>query len=136
MRHRRWGFNCPGVDLDFVLVEYHLARPVAIVEYKHHLAEQADLQHPTYRAITALADQAHVPFFVARYWPAGWAFEVQPVNAEATAAVGHRVRYSERQFVELLHQLRGVVIHEQVLRHLSDELPALSSRSLATHEAS
>ncbi len=33
-RQRRWGFHCAAVDLDFVLVEYCVAAPVAIVEYK------------------------------------------------------------------------------------------------------
>ena len=26
-RHQRWGFACPAVDLDFVLVEFGLAAP-------------------------------------------------------------------------------------------------------------
>lgn len=34
-RHRIWGFNCPAVDLDFLMVEYNLGIAIAVVEYKH-----------------------------------------------------------------------------------------------------
>ena len=33
-RHRQWGWNCPGLDLDFVFLEYDKGRAVAVVEYK------------------------------------------------------------------------------------------------------
>lgn len=120
-RHRRWGFNCPGVDLDFVLVEYGLGQPAAIVEYKHHQAAPIDLQHPTYRAIAALADSATIPFLVARYWPGVWSFDVEPANALALNTL-ERQAMSERSFVGLLHECRGLVLQEQVLRHLREEV--------------
>ncbi len=66
-RHRRWGFHCPGVDLDFLLIEYHRAEPVAIIEYKHHRAARPDLSHPSYRALLALAERVpKLPFLIAR----------------------------------------------------------------------
>ena len=34
-RHRTWGFNCPAVDLDFLMVEYNIGKPVGLIEYKH-----------------------------------------------------------------------------------------------------
>ena len=55
-RHRLWGFNCPSVDLDFLLVEYHLGKPVGLVEYKHYQAQEPNVIHPTYRALIDLAD--------------------------------------------------------------------------------
>ena len=45
-RHRRYGFDCPGVDLDFVVVEYHLALPVAIMDYKPLSATSTPTAHP------------------------------------------------------------------------------------------
>ena len=73
-RHRAWGFNCPAVDLDFLMVEYNLGKAVAIVEYKHFRARWPNLQHPTYRALADLADNYNglaggLPFFVVFYWP-------------------------------------------------------------------
>lgn len=123
-RHRRWGFYCPGVDLDFVLVEYHLAAPVAIVEYKHHRAQRVDLNHPTYQALCALADrEPAIPFMIARYWPETWAFAVRPVNACAVTIFGGETNLSEREFVTALHDLRSLTVQQLVLRHLNTERP-------------
>lgn len=120
-RHRRWGFHCPGVDLDFVLVEYALGQPAALVEYKHHESGPVDLTHPSYRALKELADRSCVPFIVARYWPEVWCFDVLPVNRVACTSVTAGLM-SERDYVGCLHQLRGRVIQDQVLRHLRSEV--------------
>ena len=50
-RHREWGFNCPSVDLDFLMVEYNIGLPVALVEYKNERAWMPDFRHATYRAL-------------------------------------------------------------------------------------
>src|SRR5262245_54940974 len=78
-RHRMWGFNCPAVDLDFLMVEYNIGKPVGLVEYKHYCAAFPNVQHATYRALAELADVAMLPFVIAFYWPAIWAFVVHPV---------------------------------------------------------
>ena len=123
-RHRRWGFDCPGVDLDFLLIEYHRAEPVAIIEYKHHQAGRPDLGHPSYRALLALAERVpKLPFLIARYWPASWAFEVTSVNSCASRLFGPRCHMTERQYVTALHNLRSAPVPERLLRHLNDCLP-------------
>lgn len=123
-RHRRWGFYCPAVDLDFVLVEFGLAEPVAIVEYKHHRARRPDLEHPTYRALRALADrEPAIPFLVARYWPETWAFAVRSANGVAERLYGPEQSYSETEFVGMLYELRAMTIEQQVLRHLNRQRP-------------
>ena len=53
LRHRTWGFNCPGVDFDFLMLEYSTGKPVAVVEYKHYRARMPDREHPNYRALFA-----------------------------------------------------------------------------------
>jgi hypothetical protein len=127
-RHRRWGFACPAVDLDFVLVEFGLAAPVALVEYKHFRARPVDLEHPTYRALQTLADrEPAIPFLVARYWPESWAFSVQPANATAQQLYGCQRHYSEAEFVATLYELRAATIQHQVLRHLNRERPPASA---------
>lgn len=121
LRHRRWGFNCPGVDLDFVLLEYHLSKPVAIVEYKHERAQYPDLSHPSYQAMVGLANRVPaLPLFVARYWPDTWAIHLIAVNDMAKSALGRtEARLSERQYVVFLHQLRATTAQNQVIAGLN-----------------
>lgn len=124
-RHRKWGFNCPAVDLDFLMVEYNLGSPVGLVEYKHFRAQTPDLKHPTYRAIKQLAELADLPFLIAFYWPDCWAFRVTPVNARAQMVYSGNGLLTEQRFVESLYHLRGLKIEEQVYRELSTELPEM-----------
>lgn len=119
-RHRRWGFDCPAVDLDFLVIEYGLGEVGALVEYKHYAASAIDLSHPSYRAVAGLADRCRVPFFVVRYWPESWSFRVAPANALAATEGGGPM--SEMEFVALLYRMRGNVIQERVLRHLRTEV--------------
>lgn len=110
-RHRTWGLNCPAVDLDFVLVEYHYARPCALVEYKHANARPTDPTHPTIRAIIALADgyrEGPLPCMVVRYERDPWTFRVVPLNGAAERLYGHTEGrpISEQDFVRSLYELR------------------------------
>lgn len=126
-RHRAYGFACPAADLDLLLVEYHVGAPVAIIEYKHHLAKPVDLAHPTYRALKALADgfsPRPLPFLVVRYWPDVWAYEPQPVNAEALKRFRPGWILTERQYVEALYELRDQVLCDEVLVRLNTEVPS------------
>lgn len=125
-RHRVWGFNCPAVDLDFLMVEYNLGLPVAVVEYKHNRARIPETLHPTYRALTALCDgykDGPLPFFMAFYWPECWAFRIHPLNAEAKARFQDREELSELEYVARLYTLRQLTIAEQVLLRLNRSKP-------------
>lgn len=117
-RHGAWGFNCPAVDLDFVMLEYNHGKPCALVEYKHVMARQVDPCHATYRALVALADgysDGPLPCFIARYNPEDWSFIVTPLNAPAMAHYAHCVgeALTEQRFVKSLHLLRKAVLTEQ-----------------------
>lgn len=122
-RHRLWGVHCTAVDLDLVLVEYHLARPVALVEYKHHRA-RFEPGHANYRALRDLADHAGLPFVIAFYWPDTWSFRVHPMN---DAALRHfepgQQLFTEREFVERLYRMRSLFVQEALLPTLSTRLP-------------
>ena len=125
-RHRMWGFNCPCVDLDFVVAEYNLGLPVALVEYKHFKARRPNPSHPTFRALTALCDgykDGPLPFFVAFYWPDIWAFEVMPINETSFKLVKKTRILTEREYVTGLYALRKNVVDSAVLKRLNDELP-------------
>lgn len=113
--HRAWGFNCPAVDLDFVVAEYNHGKPVALVEYKERHARTPDLNHPTYRALTALADgykDGSLPFLIAFYDAEDWWFGIIPVNDAAKKFYegydGETL--SEQTFVRSLHLLRKDVL--------------------------
>lgn len=122
-RHRIWGYNCPAVDLDFLMVEYNVGRPVAIVEYKHQGAAMPSLVHPTYRALSVLADIAKIPFMIAFYHNEDWWFQIIPVNEDARKIYTHMQSMTETEFVRSLYDMRKRVIEEHVLKNLKDIRP-------------
>lgn len=118
-RHRKWGDDCPMVDLDFLMCEYNHGVPVAIVDYKFHAAEITQTSVRTYETLSGFYDVDHnqVPFFIARYWPDAWAFKVKPINEAASAfftrtmpdlaaSSSEWMSMTEQQFVQLLYRLR------------------------------
>jgi hypothetical protein len=111
------------VDLDFPVVEYDSGSPAALVELKHIIAKPVDMQHPTIRAITKLADMAGIPFLIARYNPSRWTYEVTPGNSYARQYVFDVSGLSEEQYVRLLYSIRGRDVPQQILRNLSRVRP-------------
>lgn len=110
-RHRAWGFNCPAVDLDFVMCEYNSAKPCALIEYKMHTIKDLNAGHATYRALADLATNysgGPLPFLIAFYNPDVWSFRVKLLNDAARAhyAGCEGKTLTERQFVESLYKLR------------------------------
>jgi hypothetical protein len=123
LRHRDWGFNCPAVDLDFLMVEYNLGLPVGLIEYKHHRAKMPNVQHATYRALSALAETSALPFCVAFYWPEDWSFRVYPVNATAGRHFTSPEDMSEYEFVSRLYRLRRLVLNQALAGRLNRTRP-------------
>ncbi len=137
-RHRKWGVSCPAVDLDFLLVEYNLGAPIALVEYKHERAYLPDPRHATYRALRNLCDHYSpdpLPFLVAFYWPDCWAFRVHPMNDTAREGYAEEECMTEREYVARLYGLRKLAITRQVLSTLNDRLaPVMApARRWSTH---
>jgi len=112
-RHGHWGYNCPAVDLDFVMCEYNHGEPCAVVEYKHKNAKKPDIKHATYRALISLA--GNLPCFIAIYDSDDWSFKVIPLNDSAMSHYSHcvGVKLSERRFVTSLHLLRKSVLTKE-----------------------
>lgn len=117
-RHREWGYNCPAVDLDFLVCEYNVGEPVALVEYKHERAVPPSLQHPTMRALRKLADLAGVPFMLVYYRRDPWRFLVFPANETALNFYGGVVALSEQRFVRSLYVMRAHTIEQHVYNRL------------------
>jgi len=137
-RHRKWGFNCPAVDLDFTMVEYNLGKAVALVEYKHINARIPDIRHATYRALKDLADNygdIGLPFFISFYDPDGWTFEVWPINDMAKRTCNEYLERkmsllytelypcTELDYVTFLYRLRSRMIEDTVMSTLNTTLP-------------
>lgn len=117
-RHGFWGFNCPAVDLDFVMMEYNHGKPCALVEYKHKNAKTPDINHATYRALIDLADDrasGPLPCFIAIYDPADWSFVVIPLNEKAKNHYAHCYgeKLNEQRFVRSLLLMRKAVLSDQ-----------------------
>jgi len=117
-RHRQWGFNCPAVDLDFVMLEYNHGKACALIEYKHKNAAIINPQHATYRALIDLADNyspGALPCLVAIYDPKDWSFSVIPLNAKAKKHYSHCTEetLSEARFVRSLYLIRKAVLTEK-----------------------
>ena len=106
-RHRKWGFHCPAADCDFILMEYDLGQPVALIEYKneHYPWHKVNLYDKTFWALRRLADRAHVLAFVVRYGDDQKWFEVHALNLMALPEVPVG-RLDELQYVTWLYGLR------------------------------
>lgn len=125
-RHREWGWNCPGVDLDFLMVEYNRGLPVGLIEYKHYKAQMPNQKHPTYRALSTLANAADLPFLLCFYWPECWAFKVYPVNEIAKQHYTDPENMTEREFVTRLYRLRRLALSADISPILNDVKPPLA----------
>ena len=106
-RHRRWGWDCPAVDLDFLFLEYDNGKAVALVEYKHEQAAPQYRTHPTYQAMIDLGNRAGVPVFGVRYAGDFSWWRVCPLNAHAKMWLRQQTRMTEHEWVTLLYRVRG-----------------------------
>ena len=118
-RHRRYGLNCPALDIDFLLLEYDAGRAVAVIEYKHELARLQYPSHPSYRALVDLGDRAGLPVFACRYKTDFSLFKVVPLNTKAKGLLKEAREFLEPKFVEFLYGLRGRVVPAEVLEDLN-----------------
>lgn len=122
LRHKRWGWDCPAVDLDFLMLEYDQGKAVAIVEYKHERAAPQYPTHPSYRAMADLGNRAGIPVFGVRYandW--SW-WRVTPLNDHARKWVPQQARMTEEQWITLLYQIRGTEVPQDLFVHKDVEI--------------
>ena len=121
-RHRRWGWDCPAVDLDFLFLEYDRGKAVAIVEYKNEHAAPQYKSHPTYQALIDLADRAGIPALAVRYKDDFSEWKVVPLNEIAKQYVKKRITMTEKEWVALLYRMRGYDAPQQLLDGIDVEL--------------
>lgn len=121
-RHRRWGWDCPAVDLDFLFLEYDHGKASAIVEYKNEHAAPQYASHPTYQAMIDLGDRAGVPVIACRYSDDFSMWKVVPLNREAKKIIPNRLDLDEAGWVRLLYKIRGYDVPESVLSGINVEI--------------
>lgn len=106
-RHRLWGWDCPAVDIDFLMLEYDNGKAVALVEYKHQNAPMQKITHPTYQALIDLGNRAKIPVFNVRYADNFLWWIVTPLNKIAQHYLPEQKKMTEQEWVAFLYQLRG-----------------------------
>ena len=122
LRHRKWGRDCPALDIDFLVIEYDTGRARGIVEYKHEKAETKSPIHPSYQAIVDLGKRADLPVFTVRYAGDFSWWWVTPLNAKAEALVPQARHLSEAEWVALLYRIRGRAMPESLLERMDIQL--------------
>ena len=106
-RHRRWGWDCPAIDVDFLMLEYDRGKASALVEYKHEQAAPQYPTHPSYRAMIDLGDRAGIPVFGVRYADDFSWWRVTPLNRLAKALLPQQTRMTEEDWIRLQYRIRG-----------------------------
>jgi len=117
-RHRMWGYDCPALDLDFLVLEYDRGVPSALVEFKHEDAPPLRLEHPSLQAASALSTCAGIPFFLVRYTDDFSWFHVTPGNDRAIEYVPAPVHVTELEWIKLLYRCRGRDVPEELATRL------------------
>lgn len=117
-RHRMWGWDCPALDIDFLMLEYNHGLPMALVEFKHENAAPIHMGHPSVRALKIMADRTRISLFLVRYADDfSWYF-VTPGNDNARNFLPEAMHMTERNWVELLYRCRGLEVPEGLAEQL------------------
>jgi len=105
-RHRKWGWNLPIVDIDFLVIEYDNGKAVALVEYKHEIAPLQYVRNTSYQAMIDLGNRASIPVFACRYNSDFNWWKVIPLNLIAKKLT-NRKEMNEKEWVTFLYKIRG-----------------------------
>ncbi len=117
-RHRKWGWDCPAVDIDFLMLEYDTGRASALVEYKNEHAKKQYASHPTYQAIIDLGNKAGIPVLACRYSDDFSRYKVVPLNDIAKEFISTPKELNEFEWVRLLYKIRGREIDDNFLQSM------------------
>lgn len=126
-RHREWGWNCPAMDIDFMMVEFSSGLPMALCEYKHEHAGRINTKHPSIKAMVSLANASRIPAFLCRYADDYSWFDVHCLNKCATDAVmatkarpdAQIYRMTEYEWVQVLYRVRGLALQPYIAKKLN-----------------
>ena len=114
-RHRKWGYDCPALDIDFLMLEYDRGKAVALAEFKNEHAAQIRMGHPSIQALINLADAANIPLFLVRYATNFSWHHVTPGNSNAKCFVPEAIKLTEPEWIALLYRCRGREVPTELL---------------------
>jgi len=118
-RHRLWGWDCPAIDIDFLLIEYNQGKAYALVEYKN---EHAPTQHTvfdgrrnkSYEALIGLGNAANVAVIGCRYADDYSWYKPVPLNEKAQEFLPKGgIKMSEQDWIRTLHRISGIEKKEE-----------------------
>ena len=126
--HRRWGWNMPCFDIDWLVVESLSHKPKVIVEYKRvaSMPCRFDLDTPQVRTLAHLAHrhEDRLPLFIVHYMHSSdrlrWSFEVMTIAAEDEPK--YRGIMTAAQYVAFLSRFKGQEPDQGILATLSQTL--------------
>ena len=107
--HKKCGWNVPFFDLDyfsFLGLEYDRAKPVALIEYKHH--QEMDIHKTAKAALVSLSLRASVPAFITRYKPESAMFLIDPLTQQSMqlVSVDKAGWITEYDYMKFLYEIR------------------------------
>lgn len=116
-RHREWGYDCPAVDIDFLMCEYDQGEPVAIVEYKNEHHDPHKTSPTAYKALVRLGDMANIPVIKCTYSDDLSSFTIAPLNhyARETMQRPDKITITEKQYVQFLYFMRNRKTPDEIL---------------------
>ena len=121
-RHRQWGWDCPAVDIDFLMLEYDTGEAKAIIEYKNEHAKTQYTTHPSYRAVINLGNKAGIPVIACRYSDDYEKYKAVALNERAKKYLPERKEFDEEGWVRLLYEIRGREMPEDLLSGMKTEI--------------
>ncbi len=106
--HNNYNYDIPCENVEFLMVEYDLARPVAIVDYRYN-----GNNNPASEPVRIMCDSRDepIPYIIVNYYIDDSinviaSIDVHCVNDVAMIKIGDRNNISENDFVELLYSIR------------------------------
>jgi hypothetical protein len=105
------------------MCEYDTNTPKACIEYKALYGQRIQSATSALKAVTALCDAAHIPFFLVAYQPVLFWVSIKAMNTFAQRHIPSARYMSEARYVTFLYELRGRAAPLDVLKHCNSVVP-------------
>ncbi len=108
--HNKHGYEFPCDNVEFLMLEYDMSMPVALVDYKQK-QNGANLS----KSIIAFCNNfmPELPYFIASYEIIDDTLtniDIIPGNQQAINQIGHQQNLSEKEFVKIQYKLREKIV--------------------------
>jgi len=106
------GYDMPCLNIDSLFIEYDVALPSGLIEWKHQNAKRISQNHPSVRAVREFCapHRYEIPFYTVKYAEDCSEFYVVPMNDAGSDLLRSPYRLmSEDEFVGFEQRLRDVI---------------------------